>query len=220
MDDVEGEEGVQMNLYEKMLCIEAEIGVVAKNLEIQASANSRYKAVSERDVLDAVKPLMEKYKVFAYPIARELDDKGQLTSSGKYGERTSLYFHYKNVMRFVNAEEPSEFIDIPSYSTGIDTGDKADGKAMTYADKYAFMKAFKISTGDDPDQEASQEYKQTIGKYEWEQLNRMYTKDEIKAMYKELNITKGTDMPMEFYEQKKAEWTEKANKVMPDKEFF
>ena len=209
-----------MNIYEKMLCIEKEIGVVAKNLEIQASANSKYKAVSERDVLDAVKPLLEKYKVFAYPIARELDDKGQITSTTKYGERTSLYFHYKNIMRFVNAEEPTEFIDIPSYSTGIDTGDKADGKAMTYADKYAFMKAFKISTGEDPDQEASQEYKTNIGKYEWEQLNRMFSKDEIKAMYKELGISKGTDIPMDYYEQKKQEWSQKSDDKMPEKEFY
>ena len=28
---------------------------------------------------------------------------------------------------------------------------------MTYADKYALMKAYKISTGDDPDKEASEE---------------------------------------------------------------
>jgi hypothetical protein len=29
---------------------------------------------------------------------------------------------------------------------------------MTYADKYALLKAYKIETGDDPDQEASKEY--------------------------------------------------------------
>ena len=33
--------------------------------------------------------------------------------------------------------------------------DKAPGKAMTYADKYALMKAYKMVTGDDPDQNAS-----------------------------------------------------------------
>lgn len=172
-----------MNIYEKMLCIEQEIGVVAKNLEIQASANSKYKAVSERDVLDAVKPLMEKYAIFAYPVSREMDDKGQITSTTKYGERTSMYFHYKNVMRFVNAEKPEEYIDIPSYSTGIDTGDKADGKAMTYADKYAFMKAFKISTGEDPDQEASQEYLPSATKEQVDRIiaNKDLILDEMKA---------------------------------------
>ena len=37
----------------------------------------------------------------------------------------------------------------------LDSGDKGDGKAMTYGDKYALMKAYKISTGDDPDAQAS-----------------------------------------------------------------
>ena len=32
---------------------------------------------------------------------------------------------------------------------------------MTYADKYALMKAYKISTGDDPDNTASEEVKYT-----------------------------------------------------------
>ena len=51
--------------------------------------------------------------------------------------------------RFINIDNPSEFIDIKSYGDGLDTGDKAPGKAMTYGDKYALMKAYKISTGDD-----------------------------------------------------------------------
>ena len=40
---------------------------------------------------------------------------------------------------------------------GIAPQDKGSGKAMPYADKYALMKAYKISTGDDPDQNASVE---------------------------------------------------------------
>lgn len=40
---------------------------------------------------------------------------------------------------------------------GIDTQDKAPGKAMTYSDKYALLKAYKIISGDDPDQNPSEE---------------------------------------------------------------
>jgi ERF superfamily. len=59
--------------------------------------------------------------------------------------------------RFVNIDKPEEYIDIKTYGDGLDTGDKAPGKAMTYGDKYALMKGYKISTGDDPDKEASVE---------------------------------------------------------------
>ena len=53
-------------------------------------------------------------------------------------------------------ENPDEYIDITTYGDGVDTQDKAPGKAMTYSDKYALLKAYKIQTGDDPDEAASE----------------------------------------------------------------
>ena len=57
------------------------------------------------------------------------------------------------VYRFVNVAEPTDCLETVSFGTGMDSGDKAPGKAMTYADKYALMKTYKISTGiaNDPD---------------------------------------------------------------------
>ncbi|MBR3243048.1 MAG: ERF family protein, partial [Parasporobacterium sp.] len=46
-----------------------------------------------------------------------------------------------------------------TYGDGVDSQDKAPGKAMTYGDKYALLKAYKIITGDDPDQNYSEELK-------------------------------------------------------------
>ena len=61
----------------------------------------------------------------------------------------------KTVYRFVNVDNPADYIDITTYGDGVDSQDKAPGKAMTYGDKYALLKAYKIITGDDPDQTAS-----------------------------------------------------------------
>jgi hypothetical protein len=63
----------------------------------------------------------------------------------------------ETIYRFVNIEKPDEYIETVTFAEGIDTQDKGSGKAMTYADKYALMKGYKISTGDDPDQTASEE---------------------------------------------------------------
>lgn len=211
-----------MNIYEKMAMIRDEAGVISKNLEIEFAKNRKYKAVSERDVLDAIRPLMEKYKVYSYPIERVCDEKDRVVETRSYNgdvsEKTTFYFHYRNVMRFVNIEEPSEYIDVVSYSTGLDSGDKADGKAMTYADKYAYMKAFMLSTGDDPDQEASKEYKPTISTDQWKTLNQMYSKDEIKAMYVELGISNGKQIPVEYYQKKVDEYSK--NLDGQPKEFY
>ena len=63
--------------------------------------------------------------------------------------------------RFVNTDDPTDFIETTTFAEGIDSQDKGSGKAMTYADKYALMKAYKISTGDDPDQTASEDVNYT-----------------------------------------------------------
>lgn len=154
-----------MNIYEKLLAIETELQTVAKNLDVATSNTKSYKAVSERDIIDAVKPLEAKYKVYSYPMHREVIESNILESessyNGKTTKRTTLMTRIKTIYRFVNAENPEEYIDTVVFSEGIDTQDKGSGKAMTYADKYALMKAYKISTGDDPDQTASEEVEYT-----------------------------------------------------------
>jgi len=54
-------------------------------------------------------------------------------------------------------DKPEEYLDITTYGDGIDSQDKAPGKAMTYGDKYALLKAYKIRTGEDPDANESEE---------------------------------------------------------------
>ncbi len=146
------------NIFQRLNGITAEMMTVKKNLDVQTSKYSSYKAVSERDILDAVKPLEAKYRVYSFPYERSIIEKDFLTIKGQNGERTQFYIRAQVTYRFINIDKPEEFIDITSWGDGIDSGDKCVGKAMTYADKYALMKAYKISTGDDPDQEASKEY--------------------------------------------------------------
>lgn len=147
-----------MNIYEKMLHIQSEIPTVAKNLNVSTGKNNSYKAVSERDVKDAVKPLEAKYGVYSFPVSKELIEQTFIESETQYGKRKSFYIREKVTYRFVNVHNPAEFIEIDGYGDGIDSADKAPGKSDTYASKYCLMSAYKISTGDDPDKDASQEY--------------------------------------------------------------
>lgn len=146
-----------MNIYEKMAAITSELQTVAKNLTVQQTKTSSYKAVSERDILDAVKPLEAKHGVYSYPVSRSILESNLLETENDYGKKTTFMTRIETVYRFVNIEKPDEYIETTVFSEGIDTQDKGSGKAMTYADKYALMKAYKISTGEDPDQTASEE---------------------------------------------------------------
>lgn len=148
-----------LNIYEKLSAISTELTVVAKNLEVGVGQN-KYKAVGEADVLKAVKPLEAKYKVYSYPVSRSIIESGTVESVNYKGEiRKNLFERIEVIYRFVNIEKPSEYIDITSYGDGIDSQDKSVGKAMTYADKYALLKAYKIITGEDPDQNPSEDLK-------------------------------------------------------------
>lgn len=147
-----------MNIYEKMLAITEELSAVAKNLTVGEGKN-RYNAVGEADVLAAVKPLEAKHKVYSYPCERRIVETDVMTTTSTYNgnakEVNKLFMRIDTVYRFVNVENPEEYIEVTTYGDGVDTQDKAPGKAMTYADKYALLKAYKIITGEDPDQYAS-----------------------------------------------------------------
>ena len=149
------------NIFMKMAAITAELQTVAKNLSVAAGNGKSYKAVSERDVIDAVKPIEAKHGVYSYPATREVLESQTLESeneyNGKVSKKTTFFTRIKTVYRFVNVDDPEDYIETTTFAEGIDPQDKGSGKAMTYADKYALMKAYKISTGDDPDQAASEE---------------------------------------------------------------
>ena len=150
------------NIYKKMSAITAELTAVAKNLNV-GIGKAAYKAVGEADVLAAVKPLEEKHGVYSYPYSRKIVEADLVTTTseyqGKVTEKTNRYLRIETVYRFVNIDNPDEYIDITTYGDGVDPQDKAVGKAMTYSDKYALLKAYKIITGEDPDQFKSEEGK-------------------------------------------------------------
>lgn len=156
------EEVKKLNVYQRLLLIQNELTNVAKNLSVGVGKSS-YKAVGEADVLKAVKPLEAKYGVYSYPSSRRIVESAVLENEATdYNNnkviKKSFFERIETVYRFVNVDNPSEYIEITSYGDGIDTGDKSVGKACTYADKYALLKAYKIITGDDPDQDESQSY--------------------------------------------------------------
>lgn len=171
-----------MNIYEKLSKVTEEITNVAKNLSV-GYGKSSYKAVGEADVLAAVKPAEIKYKVYSYPVNREIVDSAVLTSIDRDGnEKRQLFMRVKTIYRFVDMEKPEDFVDMVTYGDGVDPGDKAPGKAMTYADKYGLLKAYKIITGEDLDQNESE----TLKAFE-KKADERITDIQVKALTGMLN---------------------------------
>ncbi len=155
-----------MNIYQKMAAITAELKAVEKDLTVQTTKNSFYKAVSEKVILDAIKPLEEKYRVYSYPVSRKVLESNLIQNESVYEDakgnktitpKTTYMTRIETTYRFVNIDNPEDFIETTTFADGIDTQDKGSGKAMTYADKYALMKSYKVSTGEDVDESTDAE---------------------------------------------------------------
>lgn len=183
-----------MNIYEKMSEAGKEIARVPKNLTVGTGKN-QYKAVAEADILKAVKEAEEKYKIFSFPFAHEIEESRTIITKNDYGEKESQFVRIKAVYRFLDMENPAEYVEVTAYGDGVDSLDKAPGKATTYADKYALMKAYKIETGDDSDRSASDDLsghdiwkiKQRVDLLMTEKMSRGMSEEELIAS---MGITK------------------------------
>jgi hypothetical protein len=152
----------KMNLYEKIQAVSQEVMNIEKNMTV-GSGNYSYKAVEDRQVTLAVKRSEAKHKIVSIPVMQEVvksevyEDEKTDTYNGKTTTKVSRSFavDIKMTVKIIDLEKPDDFIEIVSFGKGIDTQDKAYGKASTYARKYALLNAYKIATGEDPDADVS-----------------------------------------------------------------
>ena len=144
----------ELNIYQRMHYISSELNQLNKDIEIQ-SERANYRVASEWQVVEAVKPLEEKYGVFSYPANVEVVSSNVEKVRGATGSYLLFYTKIKLTYRFVNVENPSDYLEVQTFGTGTDFLDKEGGKALTYATKYALCKAYKILFSEDPDSSES-----------------------------------------------------------------
>jgi len=125
-----------------------------KSIDIKDKAGQRvvasYKVVTHDMVTAAVRPALVEHGIYYYP--HTLDHQ-------QNGNRTEMFI----TVRFVNIDDREDFIDVPCLGYGIDQGDKGPGKAMSYAVKYALLKALGLETGEDADNEVTEHKPETKG---------------------------------------------------------
>lgn len=118
-------------------------------------------------------------------------------------------------------KESSSFINKTSYIENCETS--AVGRALGQVgigldNGFASYEEVANAKKQQEQQEDGGELK--ISKDQWKTLNNFYSREEINEMKKELNITNGQDIPMEYAVNKINEYWEKSKKELPDKEYF
>jgi hypothetical protein len=73
--------------------------------------------------------------------------------NGVEGTKQKIY-QGRYEMDLVNIDKPEEIVTHTAYAHGMDGGDKAPGKAHTYATKIMLVKGFGIETGEDEESRA------------------------------------------------------------------
>ena len=120
-----------------------------------------FRAISESAILEVLNPLFSKYNI-AYDILviktnLHLEKlKAGRDQSGNLIEK--LLFVAEVVVRLMVYDMDSDkHFAFEGYGSGVDSGDKATGKALTSAVKYALFKGFRLQYSDDPDADASED---------------------------------------------------------------
>jgi hypothetical protein len=131
------------NIFQRINAVMAEIGYIQKDKSVSTGGGS-YKAVTHDAVIALVRPSLIKHGIV---VTTTLSDEC-FFDEAKEGSKQRLFRSTFTVM-FTNMDNPDDrtFVTLPSHA--LDNGDKAPGKAISYATKYAILKTFGIETGED-----------------------------------------------------------------------
>ena len=161
-----------------------------------------FRSISESAILETLNPLFREYNI-AYEVAvqdqqlRVEKIRAGKDSAGNLIEKLVFIADAKVILRlyqndlFVKCDindplhmmsttdtlgKGLDYIVFEGWGSGVDAGDKATGKAITAATKYALLKGFRLQYSDDPDVEASEDIESII-----EEGNSSAKKEELRT---------------------------------------
>lgn len=136
-----------MNVCQAICGVMSEIGAIEKSKKNQQQG-FMYRGVD--DVMNALQPLLVKYKVFIVPEVLEQTREERTTKNGN----TVIYSVCK--VKYTFYADDGSSVQAVVVGEGMDSGDKATNKAMSIAFKYACFQTFCIPTEEmvDPDAES------------------------------------------------------------------
>lgn len=135
-------ENKMMNIYQRINEVRKKIDYIKKDRVVQ-----NYKAVTHDQVTAMVRDHLVAFGVVIYPnlISTITVDTGEKTSKGTPIIRIEAVYEFV----FVNMDDSNDKFTVSVSAHAIDQGDKAPGKALSYAKKAVVLKVFEIETGED-----------------------------------------------------------------------
>lgn len=137
-----------LNICQRINSVMADVQYVQKDKQVRAG-NTNYKAVTHDKVVSVARASLVKNGIMMYPnqIHGEFLIKRDVNAT-PHPVNMSLYTGTYEI-NFVNIADPNDKITVTIQAHANDNGDKAPGKALTYATKAAILKVLCLETGED-----------------------------------------------------------------------
>lgn len=156
------------NIYQRINAVMQEIDYIKKDKKI-SGGGANYSAVSHDQVTAMVRDSLVKHGIMIYP---EQVRSEVLVARDKSKDIAMMLYEGEYKIHFVNIDDGQDRVTVQIVGHANDNGDKAPGKAVTYATKSAILKVFAIETGENDE---SRNYKEPEVIYATpEQVSKFY----------------------------------------------
>lgn len=130
-----------MNIYQRINEVRKKVHYAKKDKAVQG-----YMAVTHDAVTAIVRNHLIEHGIIVVPRLMESEVVGiGTTKSGA----PMIRYQARYEVDLVNMDDPQDKVTVSAEAHANDTGDKAPGKATSYATKYTLLKVFSIETGED-----------------------------------------------------------------------
>lgn len=130
------------NIYQRINAVQKTVEYVQKDASVSTGGGS-YKAVSHDMVIAVLRPAMVKEGIVV-----RLQQTGSTMLQMRGADNKQHLYSGDYTVDFVNVDNPADFATVTITAHANDGGDKAPGKAASYAVKSAMLKLFSLETGE------------------------------------------------------------------------
>jgi hypothetical protein len=130
-----------MNIYQRLNTIREKVAYIRKDKKVE-----NYTAVSHDAVVAETRQWFIEVGVIILPSVMS----SAMIDTGCKSQKGNPLYRYEGrfIVRFQNCDDPLDFASVEVDAHANDYGDKAPGKAITYATKSAILKVLFLETGD------------------------------------------------------------------------
>lgn len=138
-----------LNIHQRLLAVMKDVSYIQKGGKAPDKAGG-YKYVKHDQVVAKIRPALIEHGVAVEPTTKTHEYEVFNEERGR-----TIYTRVCVETKFINVDNPGDFVSVEYWGYGLDRQDKSIGKAVSYAVKYALLKVLNLETGDDPEMDSN-----------------------------------------------------------------